>query len=73
MTGKLRLSRLCQEISLTLLLKAALLAVIWAVWFSIPEDHALDDAKVAEQILSRQFPSQQLQKEHNHDAVSRTR
>lgn len=53
MMVKLKPLRLWQEILLTLLLKAVLLAIIWAAWFSKPEDRAVDDQKAATQILSR--------------------
>jgi hypothetical protein len=68
MTGKTKNFRLWQEITLALALKVFVLAVIWSVWFSAPEDVSLDDQKVASQILS-----QQSQKEYDHDAVHRTR
>lgn len=68
MTGKAKSIRLRQEIVLTLAFKALLLTIIWAVWFSAPEDINIDDQKVASQILS-----QQPQKEHEHDAVPGTR
>lgn len=68
MAGKAKPVRLWQEIVLALAFKVLVLAVIWSVWFSAPEDASLDDQKVASQILS-----QQPQKEHNHDAVTGTR
>lgn len=68
MAGKAKPVRLWKEIALTLALKALVLALIWAAWFSAPEDISLDDQKVASQILS-----QQPQKEHDHDAVPGTR
>jgi hypothetical protein len=68
MTEKAKTVRLWQEIVLTLAFKALVLVIIWAAWFSAPEDKTLDDQKVASQILS-----QQPQKEHNHDAVPRAR
>jgi hypothetical protein len=68
MTDKAKSIRLRQEIVLTLAFKALLLTIIWAVWFSAPEDINIDDQKVASQILS-----QQPQKEHEHDAVPGTR
>jgi len=68
MTDKAKTVRLWQEIVLALVFKALVLTVIWAVWFSAPQDINLDDQAVASKILS-----QQLQKEHDHDAVSRTR
>jgi hypothetical protein len=68
MSEKTKPFLLWQEITLTLALKIFVLFVIWAVWFSVPEDATLDDQAVASKILS-----QQLQKEHDHDAVSRTR
>jgi hypothetical protein len=68
MTEKTKTTRLWQEITLTLAFKVFLLAVIWAAWFSAPEDVSLDDQKVASKILS-----QQPQKEHDHDAVRRAR
>lgn len=57
-----------QEIALALTLKGLVLAIIWLAWFSSPEDRNIDDQKVASQIFS-----QQPQKEHDHDAVSRAR
>ena len=68
MTDKAKTVRLWQEIVLALVFKVLVLTVIWAVWFSAPQDINLDDQAVASKILS-----QQLQKEHDHDAVSRTR
>ena len=68
MAGKAKPVRLWQEIVLALALKVLVLAIIWAAWFSVPEDTSLDDQKVASQILS-----QQPQKEHGHDAVPGTR
>lgn len=68
MNDKVKTVRLWQEIVLTLAFKGLVLAIIWAVWFSAPEDISLDDQKVASQILS-----QQPQKEHDHDAVPRAR
>jgi hypothetical protein len=57
-----------QEITLILALKVFVLFVIWAVWFSTPERDHIDDKTVASKILS-----QQLDKDHEHDAVPRTR
>jgi hypothetical protein len=68
MSKKTRPVRLWQEISLTLMLKVIVLFVIWAVWFSAPEQDSLDDQTVATQILS-----QQIHKEPNHDAYPGTR
>ena len=68
MTDKTKNIRLWQEIALALSLKGAVLAVIWWVWFSSPEDRIIDAPKVASQILS-----QPPQKEHGHVTVSRTR
>jgi hypothetical protein len=68
MSGKAKNVRLWHEIVLTLVFKACLLAIIWQVWFSAPEDVTLDDQKVASKILSPQ-----PQKEHEHDAIRRTR
>lgn len=68
MTAKNRTVRFWQEIALALALKGLVLALLWSVWFSAPEDASLDDRKVASQILSRHD-----QKEHEHDAVTRTR
>jgi hypothetical protein len=64
MNDKVKTVRLWQEITLTLALKILVLFVIWAVWFSVPEEAILDDQAVASQILS-----QQSHKEHNNDAV----
>ena len=68
MTGKAKSVRLWQEIVLALAFKGFLLAIIWAVWFSAPEDISLDEQKVASKMLSPQ-----PQKVPDHDAVSRTR
>jgi hypothetical protein len=68
MPDKTKPARLWQEITLTLALKVFVLFVIWAVWFSVPEDASLDDQAVASKILS-----QQLNKDHDHDAVPGTR
>ena len=64
MTGKTKNVRFWKEITLALAVKGLVLAVIWSVWFSAPEDASLDDQKVASRIFS-----QQPQKEHDHDAV----
>ena len=68
MTDNAKPVRLWQEIVLALLFTALVLTVIWAVWFSAPQDINLDDQAVASKILS-----QQSQKEHGHDAVRRAR
>lgn len=68
MPEKAKNVRLWQEIALTLAFKVFVLAVIWSVWFSAPEDVSLDDQKVAAKIFS-----QQPLKEPDHDAVHRTR
>ena len=68
MPDQTKYSHLWKEISLTLALKIFVLFVIWAVWFSAPEESSLDDQAVAAKILS-----QQIQKEYNHDAVPGTR
>ena len=68
MTDKAKTVRLWQEIVLALVFKVLVLTVIWAVWFSAPQDINLDDQAVASKILS-----QQPQEEHDHDAVRRTR
>jgi hypothetical protein len=68
MIGKPKTSRLWQEISLALVIKAVALFIIWFLWFSVPEDHAVD----AQQVASHLFP-QQSAKEPNHDSVYRTR
>jgi hypothetical protein len=68
MSEKTKPARLWQEITLTLALKLFVLFVIWAVWFSSPEEDRLDDQAIASKILS-----QQLHKEHVHDAVPGTR
>jgi hypothetical protein len=68
MTDKVKTVRFWQEIVLTLAFKALVLVIIWAVWFSAPQDINLDDQAVASKILS-----QQPQQEHNHDAVPRAR
>lgn len=68
MADKAKTVRLWQEIVLTLAFKVLVLTIIWAVWFSAPEDTSLDDQKVASKILS-----QQPLKESDHDAVPGTR
>jgi hypothetical protein len=68
MSEKTKPARLWQEMTLTLVLKVFVLFVIWAVWFSVPEDATLDDQAVASKILS-----QQPDKDHDHDAVPGTR
>ena len=68
MADKAKTVRLWQEIVLALAFKVLVLTVIWAVWFSAPQDISLDDQKVASQILS-----QQPQKEHDHGTVPGTR
>ena len=68
MTDKAKTVRLWQEIVLALVFKVLVLTVIWAVWFSAPQDINLDDQAVASKILS-----QQPQEEHDHDAVRRAR
>ena len=68
MIGKPKTSRLWQEISLALVIKAVALFIIWFLWFSVPEDHAVD----AQQVASHLFP-QQSAMEPNHDSVYRTR
>jgi hypothetical protein len=60
MTDKPKAFRLWQEITLALAIKGTFLAVIWAAWFSSPEDSKLDDRKIVTQILSPQ-----TQKEHD--------
>jgi hypothetical protein len=52
MTSKPKTFRLWQEITLALALKAAALIIIWFVWFSAPEDQAVD----ARQVTSHLFP-----------------
>lgn len=68
MPAEQKSAKLWQEIVLTLLLKVILLTCIWAVWFSAPQDQTIDGQQAAVQILSPQ-----LQKEAEHDAVTRTR
>jgi len=68
MTDKAKTARLWREIVLALVFKALVLTVIWAVWFSAPQDINLDDQAVASKILS-----QQPQEEHDLDAVRRAR
>jgi len=68
MADKAKNARLWKEITLALAVKGFVLAVIWSVWFSAPEDASLDDQKVA----SRIFSQQSLQ-EHDHDTFHRTR
>lgn len=69
MTGKTKKLRLWQEITLALALKGIVLAGIWAVWFSSPQDAALDDQAVASKILTQQT----IIKEHDNDPVHGTR
>lgn len=54
MTGKAKNVRLWQEITLALAIKGLVLAAIWSIWFSAPEDAGLNDQKVASRIISRQ-------------------
>ncbi len=68
MSGKPKNVRLWQEITLALAIKAFVLAVIWSMWFSAPEDTSLDDQIVASRILT-----QQPMKERENDPVHRTR
>jgi hypothetical protein len=68
MTEKAKTVRLWHEIVLALAFKALVLIVIWAVWFSAPQDVNLDDHAVASMILSRQPLN-----EPDHDAIRRTR
>jgi hypothetical protein len=68
MTDRAKSTRLWKEITLALAVKGLVLAVIWSVWFSAPEDASLDDQKVASRIFF-----QQSLKEHDHDAVPRAR
>jgi hypothetical protein len=68
MAGKTKPVRLWQEITWALVLKVLVLLIIWLVWFSAPEETRLDDQAVASKILS-----QQPNKDHDHDAVPRTR
>jgi hypothetical protein len=68
MTGKAKSFRLWKEITLALAIKGLVLAVIWSVWFSAPEEASLDDQKVASRIFS-----QQSLKEHDHDTFHGTR
>jgi hypothetical protein len=68
MAGITKNVRLWQEITLALALKGIVLAGIWAIWFSSPQDAALDDQAVASRILT-----QQPTKEHGNDPVHGTR
>lgn len=68
MAGRSISLQLWQEIALVLALKIALLATIWAVWFSDPESRAVDERKIASQIYSTT-----TQKEPDHGAVPGTR
>lgn len=68
MTSKPETSRLWLEITLALAFKTVALIVIWFVWFSAPEESAVDTKQVA----SRLFPSQPA-KEQSHDSVYRAR
>jgi hypothetical protein len=68
MTCKPKTLRLWQEISLALAFKAVAIFIIWFVWFSAPEDQAVD----AQQVASHLFPRQPA-KEPNHDSVYRAR
>jgi hypothetical protein len=52
MLVRLKSLPLWQEIVLMLVLKCALLTIIWAVWFSSADDGAIDGPKAATQILS---------------------
>lgn len=68
MAGKTKNLRLWQEITLALVIKACVLAFIWSMWFSAPEDTGLDDQSVASRIFT-----QQPMKEHDNDPVNRAR
>ncbi len=68
MARKFKPVRLWQEIVLTLALKAVLLTVIWAVFFSAPQDRTIDGKQAAAHVLS-----QLSLKEQNHDADTGTR
>jgi hypothetical protein len=59
---------LWQELTLVLVVKIALIATIWAVWFSDHENHKVDEQVMA----SRIFPSTN-QKEPEHAAIPGTR
>ena len=45
--------RFWQEISLALILKALLLAVIWLAWFSGPEDRSVDASTIASRLFQQ--------------------
>ncbi len=64
MTDKPKTDRFWREIAVAVALKAVLLTILWAVWFSGHGESSLDDQKVASKILT-----QQPQKEHEHDSV----
>ena len=64
MPDKTKPVRFWQEITFTLALKVLVLFIIWAVWFSPPEENRLDEQAVAAKILSPQ-----LTKDHDHDTV----
>ncbi len=51
MAGKAKRIQFWQEIALALAIKGLVLAVIWSVWFSAPEDAGLNDQKVAARIF----------------------
>ncbi len=54
MAGKPTTVRLWQEITLALVLKVIVLALIWLAWFSAPEDHAIDASKVTSHLFPQQ-------------------
>jgi hypothetical protein len=68
MADKTKPIRFWQEITLILALKFFVLFIIWVVWFSAPEQDPLDEQTIASKILSQQFD-----KDHEHDALTRTR
>ncbi|MCG6933588.1 MAG: hypothetical protein LJE57_08105 [Gallionella sp.] len=55
MPNKTKRAHLWKEISLTLVQKILVLFVIWAAWFSAPEEARLDDQAVASKLFSQQI------------------
>jgi hypothetical protein len=68
MSGKPETMRLWKEIALALVLKVTVLGIIWAAWFSTPEERTVDASKI-----TSRFFSEQLQQEHEYDSIRRTR
>ncbi len=68
MTRKPKPVRLWQEIVLALSLKVVLLAAIWAVWFSAPQDRTIDGQHAAAYLL---YGNQTKEPYHDADTGAR--